>query len=179
MAAATGNNMKIFVYGTLKKGQPNHEFLMDKEKGTAQFICQAKTIEKYPLLVATSFNLPFLLNLPDVGNRIVGEVYEVDSTMLSSLDEFEDYPEMYNRLEKQVEVNGGKGGIMTCWVYLLEKYPKKLLDNRQLLDNYDAYSQKVIYTLKEDGCTSDNIYDALEEDCRLTQLHYENSQQNG
>lgn len=62
---------KVFVYGTLKKGFPNHFFLNAKEHGTATYICNAVTKDKYPLVIdADQGNLPFLLYLS--GNGYVG-----------------------------------------------------------------------------------------------------------
>lgn len=52
-------SIKIFCYGTLKKDQPNHHYLVERE---AKFLCNAKTVDKYPLLIGTVANIPFLLN---------------------------------------------------------------------------------------------------------------------
>ncbi len=51
----------LFVYGTLKSGQPNHFYIQDEENGKAKLLALAKTSEKYPLVVATEYNIPFLL----------------------------------------------------------------------------------------------------------------------
>ena len=51
----------VFVYGTLKVGQPQHNKLEQVEKGTAQFLGEAITLQKYPLVIATPANAPFLL----------------------------------------------------------------------------------------------------------------------
>lgn len=59
--------MPIFVYGTLKKGQPNNFLLNDKTKGIAKFLGKAKLIDKYPLVVATNANVPFLLPKKGIG----------------------------------------------------------------------------------------------------------------
>lgn len=55
---------KVFVYGTLKRGEPNHNWFARDESGHYKFICNAKTIEKYPLVIATKYNIPFLLYSP-------------------------------------------------------------------------------------------------------------------
>ena len=57
------------MYGTLKRGEPN-ETLMQKVK--TEFIGMAKTVEKYPLIIGTTFNIPAMLNTPGVGHQIVG-----------------------------------------------------------------------------------------------------------
>lgn len=89
--------MNVFVYGTLKTHQPNHYWLQ-KNKGHATFICNGVTVDTFPLLVATKFNIPFMLNRPGVGKNVHGEIYEIDETMLTNLDDLEDYPQLYNRI---------------------------------------------------------------------------------
>lgn len=49
---------KIFVYGTLKQNEPNHEELVKRK---AKFICKANSVCKWPLIIASECNLPFLL----------------------------------------------------------------------------------------------------------------------
>lgn len=87
----------VFVYGTLKKGEPNHFYLTTTSNGFAEFVCNGKTSEKFPLIVATKYNIPFLMNVPNVGHLINGEIYSVDETMFEHLDELEDYPTLYTR----------------------------------------------------------------------------------
>lgn len=58
---------KVFVYGTLKKGEPNQHWLTKEAHGYAQFINQATTTEKYPLVIASKYNIPFLLDKPGSG----------------------------------------------------------------------------------------------------------------
>jgi gamma-glutamylaminecyclotransferase len=59
--------IRVFVYGTLKRGQPNHYLMQDLKNGNAKFISKAKTSEKFPLVVATRYSIPFLLNKPGFG----------------------------------------------------------------------------------------------------------------
>lgn len=56
--------IKVFIYGTLKKNEPNHYHLV--ERG-AKFMCKAVTVEKWPLIIGTVANIPFLLNKKDSG----------------------------------------------------------------------------------------------------------------
>eukprot|EP00095_Tigriopus_kingsejongensis_P012762 snap_masked-scaffold30_size591359-processed-gene-4.18 protein:Tk12762 transcript:snap_masked-scaffold30_size591359-processed-gene-4.18-mRNA-1 annotation:"AGAP011128-PA" len=56
---------------------------------TRQLITEAsrvKRIERYPLVIASKFNIPFLLNIPNEGHLIKGEVYNVDEEKLQHLD---------------------------------------------------------------------------------------------
>lgn len=57
----------VFVYGTLKKGEPNHHWITSKENGCAKFISKGKTTKKYPLIIASKYNIPFLLHSPGNG----------------------------------------------------------------------------------------------------------------
>lgn len=54
-------NHLVFVYGTLKKGEPNHDVLEKVTEGTATFIDKAKTVKKWPLVIASRYNIPYLL----------------------------------------------------------------------------------------------------------------------
>ena len=62
--------VRLFVYGTLKSGEPNHYILSDRAIGKARLITKAKTKQKYPLVVASDFNLPFMLPVPGKGEVI-------------------------------------------------------------------------------------------------------------
>lgn len=105
---SASNKKIVFVYGTLKQGQPNHHLLQNSRNGEAKFIDKGQTVEKYPLVVGTRYNIPFLLNERGVGNYIKGEVYTVDTRMLARLDLLEDYPSFYGReeLDIKTENNG-------------------------------------------------------------------------
>lgn len=70
-------------------------------------MCSGKTDIKFPLIVATKYNVPFLLNVPGTGHNVHGEIYSIDDTMLSNLDELEDYPALYDR--NIFKVNGSDG----------------------------------------------------------------------
>ena len=51
---------KLFVYGTLKRGEYNHYRMTNEENGSAVFIGEAKLSEKFPLVV--EYGTPFLLH---------------------------------------------------------------------------------------------------------------------
>lgn len=59
---------KVFVYGTLKQSQPNHYHLNDTKNGCAEFKSVARTINKYPLIISTKYNIPFLLQKEGTGH---------------------------------------------------------------------------------------------------------------
>ena len=69
-------------------------------QGRAELVGVARTARAFPLLVAGPYNIPYCLDRPGEGHRIVGEVYKIDAEKLQRLDELEAYPEHYNRWEK-------------------------------------------------------------------------------
>lgn len=93
--------MLVFVYGTLKKGHVNHHWLLGASfQGVA---------------VLTGLVLhdlgPFPMAIP--GDRqVLGEVYEVDGSVLALLDQLEGCPRLYNRMQLTL-ANG-----QMVWVYV-------------------------------------------------------------
>ena len=65
----TESGADIFVYGTLKKLQPNHHHLLNETLGQATFEGPFRTVERWPLTIATKANLPCLLELRDFGKK--------------------------------------------------------------------------------------------------------------
>lgn len=55
---------KVFVYGTLKKGEPNHPWFSKDNRGYYKYLYEAKTKDKFPLIIGTQYNIPFLLYSP-------------------------------------------------------------------------------------------------------------------
>ncbi|CAG2181391.1 unnamed protein product [Oppiella nova] len=123
----------MFVYGTLKTGQPNHYLMNDSENGVAQFVAKGQTLDKWPLVIASKYNIPFLLHKKDFGKRICGEIYSVDNKMRHFLDEFESHPSYYRRLETEVTLEDGS--VMKPWVYFLLDFKPQFLD----LVTYSCY----------------------------------------
>ena len=59
---------KVFVYGTLKSGQPNHYLLEGKRcVGNAEFLGKGRTVERFPLVISENYSYPFLLDKEGVG----------------------------------------------------------------------------------------------------------------
>ncbi|TMW41181.1 hypothetical protein DOY81_013738 [Sarcophaga bullata] len=129
MSKLSGELLKVFVYGTLKRGEPNHHWLTRSENGYAHFVGEGTTVEKFPLVVGTRYNIPFLLDKRGCGHQIKGEIYEVDKTMFANLDVLEDYPVYYDREIQSIAINNE---IVPCWLYLIRKFPEKLLEKEHL-----------------------------------------------
>ncbi|XP_020565086.1 gamma-glutamylaminecyclotransferase isoform X1 [Oryzias latipes] len=135
---------RVFVYGTLKRGQPNHYRMLDATNGKAEFLATALTTQRYPLVIATEYNIPFLLNLPGQGQRVRGEIYEVDERMLAFLDAFESVPSMYQRTVVDLEVEDGgaelpPGSITQVFVYSTTSYQPDWPSGRSF-QSYDTHS---------------------------------------
>lgn len=104
----------LFVYGTLKRGLPNHASLPPD----LTYLAAARTRNVLPLVVGPN-GVPFLLALPDQPGafRVVGELYTVPSTCWAVLDAFEGTAShFYQRIEVAVEVE--KGGSCVAWAYV-------------------------------------------------------------
>lgn len=152
----------VIVYGTLKKGQPNHYRMLDAGNGKAEYCGRGRTVKVFPLVVAGKYNIPRLLNLPGTGHRVVGEVYRVDARMLAFLDDFECCPDMYQRTTTQLEVEewvGGEGpspgqqpvagSVLEAFIYSTTSYQPEWLQLPHL-ENYDAYDgQNPPYVTRE------------------------------
>ncbi|KAL0204328.1 hypothetical protein M9458_002346 [Cirrhinus mrigala] len=150
---------QVFVYGTLKKGQPNYFRMKNPDNGQADFLAHARTVEPYPLVIATKYSIPFLLNLPGTGQRVYGEIYHVDQKMLDFLDKFEGCPERYQRTKIQLEVQkrDGEGentlkpgSIVEAFVYSKNTYEPEWLQI-PTYESYDAYGDHgLTYVIPED-----------------------------
>ncbi|XP_072937633.1 putative gamma-glutamylcyclotransferase CG2811 isoform X2 [Epargyreus clarus] len=131
---------KVFVYGTLKQHEPNHHWLTNPNHGVARFVAPGVTKTKYPLIIATRYNIPFLLFSPGNGCNVKGEVYEVDDVMLSKLDILEDHPNYYIRTMDDIIIERNRSlekEVVCCWVYFLMNFKPELL-NKQQFENYSS-----------------------------------------
>ncbi|XP_077061522.1 gamma-glutamylaminecyclotransferase B-like [Siphateles boraxobius] len=138
---------KVFVYGTLKKGQPNYFRMMDHANGQAEFVAHARTVDRYPLVIASKYNTPFLLNVPGTGQRVHGEIYSVEQKMLEFLDRLENCPRKYQRRLIRLEVHerpgGGEhtpkaGSSVEAFVYSTDTYEPEWLQ-KPTYERYEAY----------------------------------------
>ncbi len=77
--------VNLFIYGTLKKGYPNHDKFMQDEK----YLGIYRTREPYPLVIANSWYAPVMLCEVGIGKHVIGELYCVDERKLEILDRLE------------------------------------------------------------------------------------------
>ena len=97
---------KVFVYGTLKRGNSIRGL---DSWGDAEFVGTAVTSLSH-------FRLHDLGAFPavskDGSDHIAGEVWTVDDDVLSTLDRIEGYPDFYDRM--QVDTSQGR-----AWMYYI------------------------------------------------------------
>ncbi|WP_141620702.1 gamma-glutamylcyclotransferase [Myxococcus sp. AB036A] len=79
---------RVFVYGTLLSGEPNHRLLRG-----ARLIGPARTRPRFTL---HDYG-PFPALASGGKHAVEGEVYEVDAPMLAALDRLEGHPRFYRR----------------------------------------------------------------------------------
>lgn len=90
MSAHTASGMtRIFVYGTLRRGQRNHHLL-----AAAHFVGAGATVAHYTLRVEGT--LPYL-DAREARYPVRGEVYELAPPHLLAIDRLERHPTWYRR----------------------------------------------------------------------------------
>ena len=93
----------VFVYGTLRKGESNHDVLSQ-----AQLLGQHETPPEYALYDLGAY--PAVIT----GHQVIfGEVYLIDEDILKALDELEDVPVEYRR--ELIDTPFGQ-----AWIYLYQ-----------------------------------------------------------
>ena len=117
---------KLFVYGTLKRGfHWNHKFM---SRG-ATFISNAITIDKYALIMGNCC-VPYVLDVDvddvghdsgNCGDRILGELWDVDYETLVNLDDYEGVNKgHYKRKAIKIETmeKNENGDIVEAFIYM-------------------------------------------------------------
>lgn len=51
----------VFAYGTLKRGEPNYQWLTKEAKGKFRILATGKTSVKRALVIGSRYNVPYLL----------------------------------------------------------------------------------------------------------------------
>ena len=99
------NKHLVFVYGTLRKGGPNHYM-----RAEADYLGAHWTPPRF-----TMFRLgPFPAVVPRGETVITGEIYRVDDAVFGLLDELECYPQVFSR--QRIETPPGH-----AWMYLYNR----------------------------------------------------------
>ena len=108
---------RVFVYGTLKRGQRNSHYLRG-----AEFIGRFKTAAEYSMYEFDDYPAVCLQGR----HAIHGEIYHVSDRQFQLLDELEWYPRFYQRIE--IPTHYGD-----AWMYILQRelcHGRKLLQGR-------------------------------------------------
>ncbi|MEZ5818147.1 MAG: gamma-glutamylcyclotransferase family protein [Hyphomicrobiaceae bacterium] len=123
---------RVFVYGTLKRGFPNHHLMQG-----ARLIGMARTVAAMPLVVGNASFTPYLFPEPGTGHRVTGELWEVPARMMPALDELESthLPNGYRRQAIDIEVEGG--AIEQAWVYTRERRHVAVIHGEPMSDYQD------------------------------------------
>ena len=134
---------RVFVYGTLKKGFPNHaRYLSD-----ADLLGTFRTRERYRLVLNGERFSPCLLDGAGLGRRVEGEVYAVDWPVLQQLDRLEriHLPDGYRRHTIVVDpVDTPR--LETCEVFVYLKNPEGVTDLRS--DDLDVYTLEAAHAYR-------------------------------
>jgi gamma-glutamylaminecyclotransferase len=94
---------RVFVYGTLKEGFRNFHINRGRRL-PGEFV----TVQAFPLYVIGEFGLPWLVHAPGQGERVRGQVFEVDGPTLAAMDVLERVADAgwYSRLPLAVQLPG-------------------------------------------------------------------------
>jgi gamma-glutamylaminecyclotransferase len=101
---------RVFIYGTLKRGQYFHERYLGG--GKSEFIGRALASTDYSLYID---GLPHMIAEP-TDKPVKGELFLVNDEVLHSLDELEAHPVVYKR--ELIEVYDEFGERLLAWTYL-------------------------------------------------------------
>jgi len=114
--------------------------MTDGATGTHRLIGKAETLTKFPLIIGSDYNIPFLLNSPDKGFQVEGEVYAVDEKKLAVLDELEAHPHFYRRERHLVKFLDGDFALkqVEVWIYLLPNWREQLFNEATVM--FKTYS---------------------------------------
>jgi gamma-glutamylaminecyclotransferase len=103
------DKVRVFVYGSLKQGQGNHLLL---ERSDAKYLGRDTITGAFTMVSFGGF--PAVCHDSSVvGDKVVGEVYEVDQDTFLTLDALEGHPRWYKR-EKYTTDNLKA----RAWIYL-------------------------------------------------------------
>jgi gamma-glutamylaminecyclotransferase len=106
--------MKLFVFGTLKKGFPLHSPALDG----AHLVGRYRTLLRFRMLVAGPWFAPMMFPEPGAGHRVLGELYSIEEHHLERIDAVESVGIPGNlRIEIEVEpMEGGRPQLAFVYV---------------------------------------------------------------
>ena len=151
------NRFLIFVYGTLKKGFPNHDRYMRQ----ARLIGTYRTRDRYRLVLNGERHSPCMMAGAGFGRQVIGELYAVDQAGLEQMDRLEriDLPDGYRRHCITVDrVAGPTPDSRDVFVYL--KAPDLVNDLRSgTLENYTPEAARMYRKRTDNGAIGEYDHD--------------------
>ena len=118
--------VKVFVYGTLKRGYQNQAYYLPERDPNIIFIGEAETIKKFGLFDLGPY--PCVINDDKAQSVVKGEVFEINEDILKDLDYLEGYPDLYDRTKIEVVLTSHPSQpVVTAWIYLMRTTRKNLL----------------------------------------------------
>jgi len=124
---------RVFVYGTLKRGFPNHHYM-----DGAAYLGDARTVDAYPLVVGGRWFTPYLIPERGSGHRVKGELWEVPQNLMPALDELESVhlPTGYRRALVPVVVDASASPA-EAWAYFRKREHIAIVHTGNLEDYQD------------------------------------------
>jgi gamma-glutamylaminecyclotransferase len=108
--------MLLFVYGSLRRGFPNHYILEN-----SVYIGEFSTTDGYIMIGTRSKVFPYIIKDSIVDDatptQIVGELYDVEPNTINRIDELEGHPHTYNR---QLITVTNNTDVFESYIYILE-----------------------------------------------------------
>lgn len=106
----------VFVFGTLKQDFPNFTINQGRRVGGV-----FRTLDRHPLLLVGDRHVPWMIDSPGLGERVTGELYEVDAAALAAMDLLEGVgrPDGYERRALRVQAAArGDDAVVLAQVYM-------------------------------------------------------------
>lgn len=146
--------IRVFVYGTLKRGQSNHRVLLDNG---ASFLYNAITSNSYLFAAAPGNIYPAIAearitNLSPGRVSVKGEVYDCNWKVMDALDKLEGVPELYYR--KQIWVTKSGGGEAYVQAYFLQP---RMLENFVPIVGYEWHPHCKLITQEPEAALNEQI----------------------
>ena len=101
--------IRLFIYGTLKRGQVKHHLLAGQ-----RFLGPAVTVARFRLLDLGWY--PGLAETAENGVSVEGEVWEISHTCLEQLDAYEGSAYVRQKIELERAPEAAQGGPVEAYV---------------------------------------------------------------
>jgi len=112
MAVASDRTL-VFVFGTLKQGFPN--FAVNRGRRVEGVF---RTVQPHPLVLVGERCVPWMIDVPGSGQRVAGELYEVDAAALAAMDELEGVGRADGYHRKALQVQAADATVVTAQAYM-------------------------------------------------------------